>query len=276
MVIIAFILFLAWWLYINVFLRNPNHNSDNNQAFGALYGVIALVGGLNGLFAARKWGGAKSLVGRAILFFSIGLLAQEFGQIAYSFYTYVLKINIPYPSVGDVGYFGSVLCYIYAAWQLAKASGIKFSLKDRSKKVVAVLLPLILLSVSYRIFLLHYQFDFSSISRTVGVLLDFGYPFGQAIYISIALMTYLLSKKLLGGVMKNKVLIVLFALLIQYSADFSFLLAAKNQTAFPAGGNDLMYLIAYTVMALALNSFIGGLPVVQKVPQVAGQTIKDA
>lgn len=252
---VTFLVFLLWWLYINIFLRTADHNSIHNQIFAAIYGVLSIFGGVVGLFASKKWGGRKSLIGRSLLFFSIGLLAQEFGQITYSVYLYALNGEIPYPSIGDVGYFGSVLFYIYASWQLAKAAGIQFSLKDRSKKIIATALPLILLGVSYLFFLRDYQFDFSSFKACLTVFLDFGYPFGQAIYIAVALMTYLLSKKLLGGFMKNKILFILFALVIQYAADFSFLYANKHATVFPAGANDLMYLIAYAVMALALNSF---------------------
>jgi hypothetical protein len=167
----------------------------------------------------------------------------------------VFKVSIPYPSVGDIGYFGSVLFYIYAALQLAKAAGAKFSLRSHSKKVVAAILPLALLVASYVVFLRNYQFDFSSMGSTVAVFLDFGYPLGQATYIAIALVTYLVSQKLLGGVMKKKILLLLFALLIQYIADFTFLYAAKNGSPFPGGANDFMYLLAYTIMALALNSF---------------------
>jgi hypothetical protein len=252
---ISFVVFTAWWLYINFILRSSDHNSVNNQAFAATYGVMSVFGGVVGLIASKKWGGRKSLIGRALLFFAIGLLAQEFGQLAYSYYLYVLKVEIPYPSIGDIGYFGSVLLYIYAASQLLKATGARFSLKNRSKKVIAVALPLILLAASYAFFLRDYQFDFSSSKSTLTVLLDFGYPLGQATYIAIALLTYLLSRNLLGGIMKKKILFVLFALVIQYVADFSFLDAARANKVFPAGANDYVYLVAYTVMALALSSF---------------------
>ena len=118
----TFIIFTLWWLYITVSLRHSDHNSVHNQVFAATYGVQALFGGLIGLWAAKKWGGSKSLVGRALLFFGLGLLLQQFGQIVYSIYLYALNGQIPYPSFGDIGYFGSVLFYIYAAWQLAKAA----------------------------------------------------------------------------------------------------------------------------------------------------------
>jgi hypothetical protein len=253
--IVLFLFFALWWLYITLFIRGGDHNSINNQVFAATYGVIALLGGVVGLVASRRWGGPKSLLGRALLFFSLGLLAQEFGQLVYSYYVYVEKIQIPYPSLGDIGYFGSVLLYIYAASQFAKAAGVGFALKRRSKQALALVLPLILLIGSYIVFLRGYQFDFSSFKASLTVVLDFGYPLGQATYIAIALLTYLLSKNLLGGVMKRKFLFVLAALVMQYIADFSFLEAAKNSKVFPAGANDFMYVLSYTLMALALNSF---------------------
>jgi hypothetical protein len=247
--------FAAWWLYITLFVRGGTHDSVNNQAFAATYGVIALLGSVVGLKASKIWGGHKSLIGRALLFFSIGLFAQEFGQIAYSIYLYALKVQIPYPSVGDVGYFSSVFFYIYAAIQLLKATGAKFTLKDRNKKLIATILPLILLGASYAYFLRDYHFDFSSLKAGITVILDFGYPLGQATYIAIALLTFLLSRSLLGGIMKRKVLFILLALVVQYTADFSFLYAAKAAKAFPAGANDFVYLVSYTLMALALNSY---------------------
>jgi hypothetical protein len=251
-VLVFFAFFAAWWVYITYVIESADPSSFHNQAFGATYGIVSLVGGVIGLIASSRWGGIKSLIGRALVFFSLGLLAQEVGQLTYSYYTHVLHVEIPYPSWGDLGYFSSIFFYIYAAWQLAKVAGVKFSLKDTGKKVIATVLPLALLVTSYMYFLKGYQFDFS---HPLTMLLDLGYPLGQTVYIIIALMTYLLSKKLLGGIMRNKVLFILVALLVQYVADFAFLNAAKNQTAYPGGANDLMYLIAYAVMALALNSF---------------------
>ncbi len=263
---LLFLGFFAWWLYINLALRSADHNNFHNQAFGATYGVIALLGGAAGIMASKKWGGSKSLLGRALLFFAIGLLAQEFGQIVYSYYTYVAKVDIPYPSIGDIGYFGSVLFYIYAAWLLAKSTGIKFTFRTRYKKFLAVAIAVILLAASYSFFLRDYQFDFSDIKATLRVVLDFGYPLGQAVYVAIALLTYLFTRGILGGIMKNKVLWVLLALFVQYIADFTFLNAAKNNTPFPGGANDLMYLISYTVMTFALYSFLSSLSTKPKHP----------
>ena len=106
-----------------------------------------------------------------------------------------------------------------------------------------------MLIFSYFFFLRDYQFDWSN---PLKIFLDFGYPLGQAIYVSIAILTYVLSKGVLGGVMKPKILFLVFALIIQYLADYNFLLQAANSTWQNGGYGDLIYLIAYLLMALSL------------------------
>lgn len=224
----------------------------SNQLFAAAYGIVALVGGIFGLRASRKWGGTKSLVGKALIFFGLGLLAQEFGQLAYSFYIYALEAEVPYPSIGDVGYFGSVLLYIYGAYLLAKAAGVKFSLKNITNKLVAIIIPAVILIISYSVFLRAYEFDFSV---PLTIFLDFGYPLGQAIYIAIAVLTYMLSRRFLGGVMRPAILLLIFALFVQYVADFTFLYGLQHEAIYPGGWNDYLYFVAYTIMGYALLNF---------------------
>ena len=188
-------------------------------------------------------------MGKAIVMFSLGLLLQEFGQLSYFYYFFIRHIAVPYPSLGDIGYFGSVLAYIYGALLLAKASGVHFTLRSVGKKILVVIIPTIMLMVGHYLFLQGYQFDWNN---PVKVFLDFGYPLGQAIYISIAILTYLLAGGILGGVMRNKVLWILFALLAQFVADYTFLYQTSNGTWTAGQINDYAYLFAYLIMALAL------------------------
>lgn len=245
--LILFIIFFLWWIYLQIF--NSSDFSLQNQVFSALYGIIALCGGISGLLIARKWGGFKSIMGKAISYFSFGLFAQVFGQLAYSFYTFYFKIEIPYPSWGDLGYFGSVIFYTIGLIYLAKASGVVTTLKNFRHKLIAFLIPLVMLAISYFIFLKGYQFDWKN---PLKIFLDFGYPLGDSIYISIALLIYFLSRGILGGLMKSKILFLLFALLIQFFADYSFLYISYYGKMHPAGVNDLVYLLAYYFMTISL------------------------
>jgi hypothetical protein len=250
LVLIVFIALSGWWLYLQ--LNISDHTDPKFQLFAAVYGVVALIGAVWGLIIARHWGGWRSQMGRVLILFSLGLLAQEFGQLSYSYYIYFLKQDVPYPSIGDIGYFGSVLFYIAATWELAAVSGAKITLSSYKNKIVAVVLPALILFGSYYIFLKDYTFDSTQPLKT---FLDFGYPLGQAFYISLALLTFLLSRKLLGGIMRPKIFLILLALCAQYAADFSFLYQSSHSQWYAGGSNDYVYLVAYTLMAIALSHF---------------------
>ena len=264
-VLSIFLAFCVWWPLLHFGHReNTNHILD---WFAATYGIVALLGGLWGISISKKWGGGKSIIGRAVLMFSIGLLAQEFGQLAYAYYAIVKVVEVPYPSFGDIGYFGSVLFYIYGAILLTKAVGVKFSLKKLGNKALALLLPLLLLVTSYLFFLRDYQANWH---HPLTVLLDFGYPLGQAIYIAIAILAFVLSRKLLGGVMRSKILFIIFALCAQYAADFNFLYQASKTTWITAGYGDMLYLLSYMVMTLALlNISVQSLKIQQRAAEAS-------
>jgi len=249
LVTVIFLGYVAWWASFQHVVGNQGLAV---QWFGGTYGIMALIGSLIGFVTAHKWGGFKTVLGKALTFFSLGLLAQEAGQLIYTYYIYGAKIQIPYPSWGDVAYFGSVLLYICAALLLAKASGVKFSLKSSTYRVIAVLVPLVLLALSYWVFLHGHQYD---TSKPLTVFLDFGYPMGQAIYLAIAITAYLLSVKLLGGIMKRGILMIILALLIQYIADFTFVYQSSRGTYLSGKIDDLIYLVSYYALTMALIRF---------------------
>lgn len=251
-VYISFLIFCvltAWWLLIQLGITD---NDLNREIFSATYGVMALWGGLFGLFVSKKWGGVKSTLGKGVLMLSIGLLLQEFGQISYSVYYYLLNVDkVPYPSFGDLGYFGSIFFYISGAWFISSAIGIKYALAKMHNKILAVIIPLFAVLMSYFFFVQ----GVDSSSETILVqLLNIGYPIGQSIYVGIAMLGYLLSRKLLGGAMKNPLSLLLLSLMLQYCADFVFLYQTAQETWRVAGINEYMYLTTYFVTTISMVS----------------------
>lgn len=246
--ILFFVIVTVWWMLLPA-------NSDLQEImskrflWGSFYQIIALWGGLVGILIAQSWGGVKSVLGRSALAFSIGLLLQVFGQSVYSYYNLIAKIEAPYPSIGDVGFFGSIPLYIWGVLSLGRAAGVRVSLRSFSNQIWAVIIPLILLSGSYIIFLQGHTYDWSVPLTT---FLDFAYPLGQAFYVSLALLIFFLSRKVLGGIMRGPTIFFLFALVVQYLADFNFLYQASRGTWYVAGYGDYLYAISYLVMSLAL------------------------
>jgi len=240
---IIFAIFTVWW----IFLQFIPKESIYHQVFGETYGILAFWGAISGFLVAKKWGGLKSVLGKAIILLSIGLLAQEFGQLAYAYYIYVLNIDIPYPSLGDIGFFGTIPFYIAAAYLIANASGVKLTKGSFQNKIQAIVIPLLMLGIGYILFLKGYEFDFSN---PLKIFLDFGYPLGQAIYISIGILTYSLTRNMLGGIMKGKILFFIIAFSSQFLADYIFLYFQDQY--YNGSFIDFMYLVAYFIMAIAI------------------------
>ncbi len=245
--LLTFIILSAWWIYIDFVLVNSSQ--EIRQIFAASYQIEAIFGAIIGLWIAERWGGYKSVLGQSLIFFSLGLLLQSFGQSSYSYYIFFKHIEVPYPSIGDIGYFGSVLAYILGVINLARVSGFHFSFKSLYNKVQSILLPLVILGISYFFFLKGYEFDPTQKLKT---FLDFGYPLGQAFYLSIAILTLILSKDFLGGVMRKPIVFLALALMVQYLSDLMFLYQANNGTWQAGGFNDYLYCISYFLMSIAL------------------------
>lgn len=251
--ILIFSVLFIWWIALHFLIQGVGPGSDAFLLWGASYQIVAWYGAIIGFYIARRWGGMKSYIGRAITAFALGLLFQSFGQTAYTWYIYVLHVPIPYPSLGDIGFFGSIPCYFYGALMLARASGAKISIQSFGNKLQAFLIPIALLGFSYYMFLKDYQFDATQPLKT---FLDFGYPLGQAVYVSMAILAFVLSRKLLGGIMRLPVLFFIVALITQYFCDSTFLYEAAQGTYYPANIIDLMYFISYLLMAISV-AYIG-------------------
>lgn len=243
-----FVFFTVWWILITLFIHGQTNNAFSAFGlFGNLYGIIAAWSAIVGFFVSKSWGGWKSKIGRAIIMFSLGLLFQEFGQLAYSYYIFVLHIAVPYPSLGDIGFFGTIPFYIYGSFLLSQASGVKFTTKSIIAKLQVILIPLLMLIVAYFLILKNYSLD---TSQPLTTFLNYGYPTGQAIYISIALLTYSLTRNILGGVMKSKILFIIIAFCAQFIADYSFVIFQKYY--YPGSILDYLYVVSYFLMGLGI------------------------
>lgn len=214
---------------------------------------MALFGGLYGISISKKWGGIRSLVGKSILLLSFGLLFQELGQLSYNYYLFILHVEeIPYPSIGDAFFLASTPLYACSCWLLVKATWTNSIIKNSFNKFIVITIPLMILLVSKILFLPNYQFDWSN---PLLIFFDIGYPIGQAIYITIALLAYLLSRKYLGGNLKWPIIIIIIALILQYIADYMFSYQYNNGTWAPGELNDFTFFLGYFVMTYGLVQF---------------------
>lgn len=246
--VLIFIILAGWWAFLQLFV---DKNNFQFHSYGITYPLMALYGGICGINTSLNWGGLKTLLGRSILFFSLGLFAQVFGQIVYGYYAYIIHHTaVAYPSIGDLGFFGTIPLYGYGAILLVQSSGIKIRAESFRKKMIALIIPIVMLAIGYILFLHNYEFDWN---KPIKIFLDFGQPLGNAMVISIALIIFIFSRNILDGIMRSKALLVLIALFAQFLADYLFMYDLEN---FYTGNYiDFSYLSAYFIMTLALLSF---------------------
>jgi len=243
---VLFLCITLWWLILHI----GDAPESQRFLFGAIYGTVtSAYGAYLGFSAMHVWGGWRSVMGKALLFFSFGLLAQFFGQATFSFYNIVLGVYVPYPSIADIGYFGNIPLNIIGVLYLASASGVRVSLRSVWLQVVSVLVPICMVGLSYYFFLREYDFSQTTL---LTALLDFGYPIGQSLFVTLAMLTFMLTRNILGGVMRGRILLILIALVLQYIADTNFLYQTITDTWKNGGYGVYLYFVAYLIMAYAL------------------------
>lgn len=241
-----FLLYVLFWILLNYTQLLPESAHDY---YTDSYGLSALLGSLIGFTVSKQWGGYKSYFGLAVLMLSLGLCMQFLGQASYAIYHYVFHVENPYPSFGEIFYFGSIPVYIFGILKLARAVGASRGLTSWANKLALLLIPLGLFGFVYVTFLKGYEiYDPSKIV----IFLDFGYPIGQSIYVAVAVLTLLFARLNLGGKLRTPVLVLLGAFVVQYFADLVYSIRTVNETWTPAGISDLFYLISYFFMGVAL------------------------
>jgi hypothetical protein len=199
---------------------------------------------------AKKWGLFKSRFGRTLGFFAVGLFMQFLGQLIYGLYFRLGNVELAFPSVGDIPFLLTGIFYVLAIYSLLKVIVFKGSVfKPKSVLAASIILTLVVAWLMYASFL---HLAIHDERGTIYSVVNAAYPIIQAFYFLMGLVAIMQAKRIAGGKMLASVSVMLIALLVQYGADFSFLYQSYHNTWQPASSNDLSYVMAYGLMALAI------------------------
>ncbi len=232
-------------------------DSLSNNLYGVLFlGFIPVFGGLYGLSIARRWGFLKSALGRATVFFSLGLISWGIGTYIFSgVYNFILNVPVPYPSIADVGYILSLPLWVAGMIQLSRATGARYSLRSSKGKALLLLIPTLIIGLSYYLLVTVARGGSLDLSLSDGALkffFDLAYPVGDVVILSIATVIYGLSYNYFGGVYKKAIYLILSGFALMYIADFSFSYTTTLDTFYPAGWVDLLFTTAVFVLSLGI------------------------
>ncbi|CAN5752815.1 hypothetical protein BH11PAT2_BH11PAT2_01830 [soil metagenome] len=258
-IIFCFYLFVcAWWALF--FFTHRVQEGDltlGESLYQFALGLIPLVGGILGLLKSIRWGGFKSSVGRALLFVSLGAIAWGFGQMFWSLYYNILThVDIPYPSLSDVGYSLSFPFLALGLINLSKATGARFSFRHPAGKVFALFIIVAGIAAAYYLLIVVARggtIDFSE--GGLKLFFDIVYPMGDlAIFLS-SLLIYGLSFKYLGGGYKLATLSIISGLLVLFVGDFTFSYTTTVGTYYNGHWVDLILPTAWMMIVFGVNAF---------------------
>ena len=220
--------------------------------------IIPFLGALAGFINSRLWGGLKSAIGKAIIFISLGTLTWSIVMLAWNYYIFVAKVEVPYPSWADAAFILSWPLWAIGVLFLAKAKGVKFALRQAKGKVLLFIVPLIAIVASYYL-LVEVARDGVielDVSNAWKLFFDLFYPIGSAVILTIALTFFSLSRDFLGGRYKAPVIILIVAFLVNYLSDFVFSYTTTNGTYFNGHFVDFLFLTAMYLLARSLSLMV--------------------
>jgi hypothetical protein len=256
-----FLAVVGFWCYVQF----TGHKSTNLEYWYSLvFGFVPLFGGLVGMEKAFLWGGFKSAVGKAIFFFSFGLVLWGVGETIWSYYNFVIGVAAPYPSLADLGFAPSIFFWILGTAFLSKATGAWFALrKSHWAKFVAVAAPVLLLVPSYflEVKLARGGVIIPHGETVVKAVLDIAYPFGDFLAVTFAAVIFILSHKYLGGVYRRAVISLLVGLFVMYVGDSIFSYTTTKGTYYNADWGDLLlafglFFLSYGILAFATKPVV--------------------
>lgn len=248
-----FVLMLIYWQVLRL-----SHTTDLpvNLGYSFSTAVVAFFGGVFGIFISRHWGGVKSAVGKAVLCLSSGTLVWSLGNFVWSYYIFFLHIEMPYPSLADLGYSLAVPFWVFGVYFLSYATGARFSLKETGGRLMLFAMPVFAAVFSY--YFLFVVARGSNIEVEGGLLkifLDFYYPIGDWIILTVSFLMFGLSWEYLGGRFRLPVFIVLLGFIFMFMADFLFSYTTTVGSYYNGNIADLLFAVAMSVISIGVTSF---------------------
>ncbi|MBI1862976.1 hypothetical protein HYS00_02560 [Candidatus Microgenomates bacterium] len=228
-------------------------NTPETDIVGNVYGLIALSSGFY-MFRLLKHASNNSYNNKFAAvskYLAFGLLSQWTGLVMWSFYTH-FRIEVPYPSFADFGYFGLIPLYTIAAIKLLHKGDYYLSTLRSNKKFLIFFMPLIILAACYSVFLHISGFAFI---RQVRVVLNASYPLGEVIPILIVMYILISPNYSLDKLSRKLLMFLVGAFFVQFVADYAFIYVAQLNQYVNGGYVDYIYASAYMIMNLVIIAF---------------------
>ncbi|HSX15804.1 MAG TPA: hypothetical protein VLF40_03365 [Candidatus Saccharimonadales bacterium] len=246
----------GFWLW----LRHSGYQTSNyNYAYSLLFSLQPLIGGLIGMVRSGIWGRFKSAIGKSVFFFSLGLLLWGAGSMVWSYYNFIVKNSLPYPSLADLGFAPSIFFWGLGAVFLSKASGARFAFRTSMFAKFFVAAAVVLLPAAAYYLLVHVARGGVVVPEgesSLKTVLDVAYPLGDFVALMLSVIIFGLSMRYFGGYFRLSIISLLAGLAVMFLADFVFSYTTTTGTFYNGDWGDLLltfglFLLTYGVLGFA-------------------------
>lgn len=246
---------VVYWGFLH---RSGLKTSNYNYLYSLLFSLTPLIGGLIGMVKAGIWGRFKSAIGQAVFFFGLGLFLWGAGSMVWSYYNFVIKDALPYPSLADLGFAPSIFFWGVGAVFLSKASGARLAF--RKSLFAKVCTAIAVVGITYAAYHLLVQKARGGVIVPAGesplkVVLDIAYPLGDFIALMLSVIIFGLSFKYFGGYFKTPIIFLLVGLGTMFGADFLFSYTTTVGTFYNGDVGDLLLTLGLFLMTFGLLGF---------------------
>ncbi len=253
-ILIAYFCFLIiyWILLYSTGLKTSFWNYIWNTSLA----LVPLIGGIKGFFIAKSWGLWKSSIGKAVLFLSCGLFSWGVGNVIWTYYNIFESNPIPYPSLADAGYLPSYFLWTAGMIYLPHAIGGKFGFRRWYSKFLVILIPVLVLALSYYLvaFITKSTIIFASFTSYTKLFFDIAYPVSDAIILTTALVVGT-SFKFFGGKYRLSIYTILLSFCFQYIADFLFSYTTTANTYYNGAITDSFFVTGLSLLTFGVLGF---------------------
>jgi hypothetical protein len=256
--IFALVYFLALVIYWVFLYRSGLKTSNYNYLYSLLFSLTPLIGGFIGMIKSGIWGRFKSSIGKSVFFFSLGLFLWGAGSMVWSYYNFVLKDALPYPSLADLGFAPSIFFWGVGAVFLSKASGARFALKNNIyAKIFTAFAVVALPAMAYYLLVMKARGGVlvPPDESPLKVVLDVAYPLGDFIALMLSVIIFGLSFKYFGGYFRASIMCLLVGLGVMFAADFVFSYTTIVGTFYNGDPGDLLLTIGLFLMTFGVLGF---------------------
>jgi hypothetical protein len=251
-----YVCLIVFW----IFLHKSGHKTSNyNYTFSLLFSLMPLIGGIVGMVKAGIWGRFKSAIGKSVFFFGLGLFLWGAGSMVWSYYNFVIKNSLPYPSLADLGFAPSIFFWGVGAVFLSKASGARFTFKHSLFAKILTLIEIIGLPILAYYLLVKLARGGVVVPKgesPLKVVLDVAYPSGDFIALMLSVIIFGLSLKYFSGYFKVAIISLLVGLATMFLGDFVFSYTTTVGTFYNGDWGDLLlsfglFLLTFGVLGLS-------------------------